>query len=222
LRAKDRLGESGNPFACPDIVTGYEAWYETTGRRADCLEKALLGWLLTRFPRAYTILEVGCGTGHFTQWFDEGGLRAVGLDLSRPMLSEAVRLGSPPGVRGDAMALPFSSTAFDLVALITTLEFVPDPIHVLAEATRVARRGIILGVLNRQSLLGWQLKHAGGGVWDVARLFTPAELTQLVQRAAAGKHVEVLWRTTLWPVWPGALPLPWGGFIGMAVHIYLD
>ena len=31
-----------NPFASPDLALSYEAWYETTGRRADYLEKALL------------------------------------------------------------------------------------------------------------------------------------------------------------------------------------
>jgi ubiquinone/menaquinone biosynthesis C-methylase UbiE len=214
--------ELSNPFTVREFVAGYEAWYETTGRRADRLEKALLGWLLTRFPHVCTILEVGCGTGHFTRWFGEDGLQAVGLDSSRPMLSEAVRLGSPPYVRGDAQALPFPSQAFDLVALITTLEFLPDPAQALAEATRVARHGIILGVLNRQSSLGWQLKREGGPVWGAAHFFTPAELTQLVQRVAAGKRVEVIWRTTLWPVWPRELPLPWGGFIGLAVQMTRD
>jgi hypothetical protein len=28
-----------NPFANPDMASGYEAWYESTGRRADHLEK---------------------------------------------------------------------------------------------------------------------------------------------------------------------------------------
>ena len=147
-----------NPFTDLAIVAGYEAWYQTTGRRADRLEKALLGRLLTGFPGPSTILEVGCGTGHFTRWFSEWGLQAVGLDLSRPMLVEATHLESPPCVRGDGLALPFATQAFDLVALITTLEFTPDPVHVLAEALRVARHGLILGVLNRQSVLGRQLK----------------------------------------------------------------
>jgi ubiquinone/menaquinone biosynthesis C-methylase UbiE len=208
-----------NPFANPGMASGYEAWYERTGCRADRLEKALLKRLLARFPQAGTLLEVGCGTGHFTRWFDELGLQAAGLELSLPMLAEASRLGSPPCVRGDALALPFSSAAFDLVVLITTLEFVVDPIQALAEALRVARRGLILGVLNRQSLLGWQLKREGGPIWDAARFFTPAELTHLMGRAVAGRRVELVWRTTLWPVWPGKLPLPWGGFIGMAVTL---
>jgi ubiquinone/menaquinone biosynthesis C-methylase UbiE len=210
---------AGNPFGEPAIVSGYEAWYETIGRRADRLEKALLKQLLARFPQAGSLLEVGCGTGHFTRWFGEQGLQGVGLDLSLPMLAEAIRLESAPCVRGDALALPFSSSAFDLVALITTLEFVSDPARAVAEALRVARRGLILGVLNHQSNLGWQLRKEGGPVWDAARFFAPAELIHLVRRGAAGGQAEVVWRTTLWPVWPGKLPLPWGGFIGMAVRL---
>lgn len=207
-----------NPFVLSQVVASYEAWYENAGRRADRLEKALLSRLLTRFVHAHTILEVGCGTGHFTRWFSEQGLQAVGLDLSSPMLVEAVRLGSPPCVRGDALALPFPSKAFDLVALITTLEFLQDPTRALAEALRIARRGLILGALNRQSLWGRRLKNEGGPVWGAARLFTPGELAQLVQRAVAGKRTGIIWRTTLWPVWPRELPLPWGGFIGLAVE----
>jgi hypothetical protein len=81
----------------------------------------------------------------------------------------------------------------------------------------VARQGLILGVLNRQSILGWQLKRAGGPVWEAVRFFTPGELAQTVWRAAR-VTVEITWRTTLWPACPGKLPLPWGGFIGMAVR----
>jgi ubiquinone/menaquinone biosynthesis C-methylase UbiE len=208
-----------NPFTDPTIVTGYEAWYETSGRRADRLEKALLNRLLVGFSRARTLLEVGCGTGHFTRWFGEQGLQVMGLDLSLPMLAETIRLGSPPCVLGDALALPFLDGAFDLVALITTLEFVTDPIQALSEAIRVAQHGLILGVLNRQSLLAWRRERSGEALWQMARFFTPTELVRLVQQAATGKRVRILWRTTLWPGWPGELPLPWGGFIGMAVSM---
>jgi ubiquinone/menaquinone biosynthesis C-methylase UbiE len=208
-----------NPFANPTMVAGYEAWYETSGRRADRLEKVLLKRLLAGFSRARTLLEVGCGTGHFTRWFGEQGLQAMGLDLSPPMLAEAVRLGNLAYVQGDALAVPFPAGAFDLVALITTLEFVTDPVQALSEATRVARHGLILGVLNRQSLLAWRRRHSGEALWQEARFFTPAELVRLVQQAAAGTRVKIVWRTTLWPVWPGELSLPWGGFIGMAVSM---
>jgi len=135
------------------------------------------------------------------------------------MLAETIRLGGSPCVLGDALALPFLAGAFDLVALITTLEFMADPVQALAEATRVARHGLILGVLNRQGLLAWRRKRSGEALWQMARFFTPAELVRLAQQAAAGKQVKIVWRTTLWPLWPGELPLPWGGFIGMAVRL---
>jgi ubiquinone/menaquinone biosynthesis C-methylase UbiE len=208
-----------NPFTDSATVAGYDAWYETAGRRADRLEMALLEYLLADFPQAWSVLEVGCGTGHFTRWFWEQGLRAVGLDMSTAMLAEAIRLDSPPCVLGNALTLPFATGAFDLSVLITTLEFMADPAQALVEAMRVARCGLILGVLNRQSLLAWRLKRSGKSLWQMAHFFTPAELAHLVQRAAAGKPVQITWRTTLWPLWPGALPLPWGGFIGMAVRL---
>jgi ubiquinone/menaquinone biosynthesis C-methylase UbiE len=174
--------------------------------------------LLAGLPEAHTILEVGCGTGHFTRWFGEQGLLSVGLDSSRPMLDEAKRLGGPSYLQGDALTLPFLSKSFDLVALITKLEFLPDPFQALAEALRVARQGLILGVLNADSRLGREYKLAGGPIWEVARFFTPDELKRMI-RKVAGEKARITWRTTLWPFWPGAQPLPWGGFIGMAVKI---
>ena len=114
--------------------------------------------------------------------------------------------------------LPFPSKSIDLIALVTTLEFLPDPAQALAEARRVAGKGLVLGVLNAQSSLGQQYKRQGGPVWEVARFFTPDELKRMILEDTRAK-ARITWRTTLWPFWPGALPLPWGGFIGMAVKI---
>jgi ubiquinone/menaquinone biosynthesis C-methylase UbiE len=206
-----------NPFIDPEIASGYESWYQTTGSHADQREKALLKWLLTGFPNAHTILEVGCGTGHFTRWFGTLGLRAVGLDISAPMLAEASRLGTPTCTSGDASRLPFPINAFDLVTLITTLEFIPNPIEALVEAWRVARQGLILGVINRNSRHGRQYRRHGGPVWDAARFFTPQELLQLLTEIV-GNRAKIVWRTTLWTPWGNALPLPRGGFIGVSVR----
>ena len=102
------------------IAPHYEAWYETPeGRRADALEKALLRRLLESFPHAQNALEVGCGTGHFTRWLSEQGLRTIGLDLSVAMLVQAQALNGVLLVRGDASRLPFADGTFDLVAFIT-------------------------------------------------------------------------------------------------------
>jgi ubiquinone/menaquinone biosynthesis C-methylase UbiE len=190
----------------------------TTGRWAVDQEKALLKYLLAGFVGARTVLEVGCGTGHFLRWLCELGLYTVGLDLSRPMLEEAKKLGAGVYLQGDALKLPFPAKSFDLVALITTLEFLPDPLQSLAEALRVSGKGLILGVINAESRLGRQYRYQGGPIWNAARFYTPAELKWMI-RETTGQKARISWRSTLWPPWAGMLPLPWGGFIGMSVKV---
>jgi ubiquinone/menaquinone biosynthesis C-methylase UbiE len=207
-----------NPFGGPVRAESYEEWYTGRGRRADWLEKRLLARLLASFPQAETVLEVGCGTGHFTRWFAERGLRPVGLEISQAMLAEAVKWNGVLYAIGDASALPFADRSIDVLALITALEFVPDPQRALSEALRVARRGLLLGVLNKYSLLAVQRKIRAKPPWTQARFFSPGELMRCLQEVAGPRLARIQWRTTLWPV-PllRSLPLPWGGFIGMAV-----
>lgn len=210
--------EGRSPFTNPEIAASYETWYETIGLRAVNQEKALLKRLLARFPNARTIIEPGCGTGYFTRWLGAQGLQAVGLDLSAAMLQEAKKKRGGVYLQGNALKLPFQERAFDLVFLVTTLEFLPDPILALVEAQRIARQGLILGVLNADSRLGRQYKQIGGPFWEAARFFTPLEFERVIFEIA-GEKARIFWRTTLWPVWPGALPLSKGGFIGMAVEL---
>ncbi len=207
-----------NPFDNPSLAQDYESWYSNQGRRADRLEKALMKWLRGKFPQAHSVLEVGCGTGHFTRWFEKQGLRAVGLDLSSIMLGEAVQQEPQAYVRSDAQQLPFPDQSFDIVALITTLEFLQDAADALQEAHRVACRGLILGAINRKSWIGRGYRRQGDPPWEHAHFFTPRELVQMVRQITA-KESSPFWRTTLWRFWPWALPLPWGGFIGMGVRI---
>lgn len=214
---------AGNPFDDPALASRYEDWYAGAGKDPDILEKELMGKLLDSFPEARSVLDVGCGTGHFTRWMAERGLEAVGLDVSEPMLNEARRRGGPRYMSGDAQSLPASDRSYDVTALITTLEFLPDPAHALAEAVRVARHGILLGVLNRWSLLTLRYRLSGKSMWRAARFFGPWELARAAWRAAGARAKAVSWRTTLWPI-SGMrdLPLPWGGFIGMVVQLHED
>lgn len=206
------------------VAAHYEAWYETVeGRRADELEKAVLGRLLQGFPRSGSVLEIGCGTGHFTRWLSDEGLAAVGLDLSAAMLAQAQALDGVPLMRGDARRLPFADGAFNLTALITTLEFLEQPREVLVEALRVSRRGVLLGVLNRWSVLGLQRRLAGRfrrTVYDAAHFYGVGELKRLLRSVTGGKG-HIVWRTTLFPHgWPWSQSrLPWGSFIGMALVV---
>lgn len=201
------------------IATHYEAWFETPeGRRADRLEKDLLARMLRLLGPPGSLLEVGCGTGHFGRWLAQGGWHVVGLDHSPAMLSQA---GGLPRVLGEAEFLPFPTASFDVVALITVLEFLPDGPAALVEAWRVARRGLLLGVLNRLSPIAWARRWQARrhpSVYDAARFYGPWQLARLV-RATAGRPITLHWHTTLWPRW---LPLegirPGGAFIALAAR----
>lgn len=211
------------------VAAHYESWYETEeGQWADALEKRSLQQLLRHFPEAHSVVEVGCGTGHFTRWLDGQGLFAAGLDLSMAMLSEARAENQIPLVQADACRLPFPDNAFDLTAFITTLEFLGAPREALIEAVRVASRGVLLGVLNRWSALAvrrWVIGLFRPSIYERAHFYTVGELRQLLHKAArdvegegAAEGGRTLWHTTLLPGW---MPrrrtrLPCGGFIGMA------
>lgn len=212
-----------NVFDDPCVASRYEDWYSGPGRRADRLEKALLAKLLAGLAGSTHLLDVGCGTGHFTRWLAAQGLVATGVDVSPAMLAEARRLGCEKYVLGDALSLPFRDRAFDVTAMVTALEFLSEPGRALAEAVRVSRRGILLGVLNRWSIQALRRRHSGDPKWRTVRFFSPGELGRLVVQAAGPRLEHVAWRTTLWPLpWITDLPLPLGHFIGLSARLRDD
>ncbi len=207
------------------VARDYEAWYEQGfGSLAVRQEEALLHQQLQRFPGASSLLEVGCGTGHFTRWFAKQGPHVTGLDASPAMLEQARLRNGTNYLLGDALALPFENQRFDLVALITTLEFVTDPVQALREALRIARLGLLLGVLNRHSLLEFirlLRRQRPGGILAQAHRFSVTTLTRCVRQAAGTRSVIITWRTTIFPGrFPsGATRLPWGEYLGMSVEL---
>lgn len=207
-----------------EIAPHYESWFETEeGQRADHLEKALLGRLLEELGPPDDLLEIGCGTGHFGRWMSSLGWQVLGVDLSVPMLAEAQAHGAAGQLAlGDALQLPFADGCCSVAALITVLEFLPHVEAALREAWRMAQRGLLVGAINRHSLLGWgyrQQAKKAPTIYSHARFFSPGELTRLV-RSTASRPLVVHVDTTLWPT---RLPLerlhlPWGGFIGLAAR----
>src|SRR5512143_3117038 len=83
-------------------------------------------------------LDVGCGTGFVTASLGRRGWRAVGIDLSAPMLAAA-----SPGlalVRGRGEALPIRTASASLVTAGTSFHWMP-PGPTVAEMARVLRPG---------------------------------------------------------------------------------
>ncbi len=148
----------------------YDAWYDTPrGAWIAAREFALLRRLMAPAAGA-TLLDVGCGTGRFSRRFAQAGFGVTGVDPDPAMLGYAAALDAGVRyVRADAGALPFPSGAFDWVVAVTSLCFIADPARALREAWRVARVGVVLGLLNRASLLHRRKRGRGGYAgarWD--------------------------------------------------------
>ena len=201
----------------------YESWYNTPfGRRTDRVEKEMLGYFLSDVFDVRSLLEVGCGTGHFARWFAGKGITTVGLDASFPMLGMSKELCAEVGVvQGDATRLPFEDDSFDVVAMITVLEFLDEPEKALAEALRVARRGLLLGVLNSISPIMLWRRLRQSGTYGKVHFYSPRVLERLVKRTLGDRAGVVRWRTGLYPLscLDGLTWLPFGAFIGMSVRL---
>jgi SAM-dependent methyltransferase len=148
----------------------YEAWYHTArGKWIAGIEWELLIDLLQPDTDT-TLLDVGCGTGYFSRRFTEIGLKVTGLDPNQAVLAYARQQGDEVNyLQASALSLPFAENSFDYVSAITSLCFVEPPEQALQEMWRVTRRGLLLGVLNKHSLLYWQKRHSKGYAsarWD--------------------------------------------------------
>lgn len=117
-----------------------------------------------------TLLDVGCGSGYFSHHFSQAGVHVTGLDPDRESLLFARQKNSDIGlVQGDAQTLPFADNSFDYCMAVTSLCFIEDPVRALNEMLRISRKGVVLGLLNRHSLLYRKKKEKGaymGARWD--------------------------------------------------------
>ena len=164
----------------------YDAWYRTPrGNWIGETEYHLLREALALPPGA-SVLDVGCGTGYFTRRLASDGFDITGVDSSPEMIRYA-RSRCVAGKRylaGDARRLPFPDRHFDFVVAITSLCFIREQEQALAEMVRVTRRRIVLGLLNRHSLLYWQKgRHGGRGAYHGARWHTARAARALLVRA---------------------------------------
>lgn len=142
----------------------YEAWYATPrGRWVAETEFALLHRLLDLPPGA-SLLDVGCGTGQFTRRFAAARYEVTGLDTDaqRIAYARAHAYGTEDYLPGDGTHLPFADKQFDAVVAVTSLCFAADQLAFVREMTRGARQRIVLGLLNRHSLLYRQKSGQGG------------------------------------------------------------
>lgn len=92
--------------------------------------------------RGQTFLDIGCGTGAFTQRLADLAMEGVGLDISRQNLRVASRhLPQISFLAGDTELLPFPDNQFDLVTFSGILHHLPRLEGSLEEGLRVLKPG---------------------------------------------------------------------------------
>ncbi len=170
-----------------DTAARYDQWASTPcGSFALRQEEKLLQGIIAPWPRRkQELLDIGCGTGAFLEFFWSCGFDLTALDLSPDMLSSArQKMGDRVDFHlGSAEHLPFEDREFDYVSLMTVLEFADDPGLVLREAARVVRKGILVMFLNRLSLYGWSMRlRRKQSILARARWFTWPEMRTLIER----------------------------------------
>ena len=202
----------------------YDAWYGSArGRWIGDVETRLLLDLLT-CQRGDSVLDVGCGTGYFSRRLAQAGLRVTGIDTDPRALDFAARKdGRIRYLRADARKLPFEDHSFDCAVAVTSLCFIEPASAALREMWRVARRSVVLGLLNRNSLLWLEKRHAPsyrGARWDTSRVarFWARQLQPspavTVRSAVFGTSGGAVARG-LENVVPNRLPF--GGFLALAL-----
>lgn len=118
----------------------------------DAIEAAMLGALNGR--RIETMLDLGTGTGRLLELFAPLYQSAVGIDMSREMLSvaraklETAKITKASIRQGDVSAPPVERGRFDLVTIHQVLHYLDEPQVVLNEAARALRAGGTLLVVD--------------------------------------------------------------------------
>lgn len=117
-------------------------------RRARVLSSHLADTL----PEAGSVLDVGCGNGEIAQAIMQSkpGLVFQGIDV---FLRPEVFI---PAQAYDGVTMPFEDGAFDWITIVDVLHHTDDPAAVLAEAARVARKGVVIKDHLREGLAAGQ------------------------------------------------------------------
>lgn len=205
----------------------YDAWYHTPRGQWIGERECILLRDLLRPEAGDSLLDVGCGTGYFTRYFARLGLSVTGIDPDPIALGYARLQGDDiPYLQGSALELPFPDHAFDCTMAVTSLCFIDDPLPALREMWRVTRHALVLGLLNRYSLLHRE-KHGQGRYararWDTVRgvvrkwlpALVPTPEDMIVRSAIFLPRGDRLARWS--EQWLPAV-LPWGGFLAVGMR----
>ena len=171
-----------NVFVKPETANSYDAYYQTAfGKKVDELEQRVISSFIKDIPRD-SMLELGCGTGHWSGYFIKQGFNITGVDISEAMLQLAkAKELKAEFMKADSQKLPFRNESYTVISSINMLEFVDNQDKVLQEIYRILKPEgwLILGCLNAHSVLG-ERKELDETFRD-AQFLTSEELSNKLQ-----------------------------------------
>jgi ubiquinone/menaquinone biosynthesis C-methylase UbiE len=129
------------------FFTDGQAYERLMGRWSRAVGEVFIDWL--SLPKGLNWLDVGCGTGAFTELIIERcrPSRISAIDPAEDQIAYA--RNRPAGARaafrtGDAQSLPFADDEFDVTAMALVISFVPDAHKAVSEMKRVVKpRGTV-------------------------------------------------------------------------------
>jgi SAM-dependent methyltransferase len=137
-------------------------------------------------PDGGRVLDVGCGDGLISREImnQRPDLEIEGVDV---MLRPVTHI---PATTFDGNVLPFADDSFDYVMIVDVLHHTTDPVVVLTESRRVARKGVVIKDHLRQGfgagvtlrVMDW-VGNRGHDVVLPYNYFTRAEWDAAFQRA---------------------------------------
>ncbi len=140
--------------------------------------------LLSLLPPAWTVADLGCGTGALTAALAPRVRKVIGVDRSAAMLQAARRrtegLGNVELHEADLARLPLAAGSCDAALLVLVLAYQEDPGPTLAEAHRVLRSAGRLVVVDAARHSDEELRRRMGQVHPG---FEPEELAERVRAA---------------------------------------
>ena len=99
--------------------------------------KTVLQWIL-KYKSNASILDVGCGGGHFLYWLSKNNLQAEGIELNKRLSDSANEQGLKV-FNGILEESHYSDKSFDLVYLGEVIEHVPNPRNLLLKCGQLLK-----------------------------------------------------------------------------------
>jgi len=169
-----------------DQVAGYyDDWYShPQGRQVF---EAELNALESLIPCSGLGLEVGAGTGAFAESLTAEGRTIICLDPSGAMLAKA-RERKLPAIMGVGEHVPFIEASLDFCYMVTTLEFLEDPVAALIQIKETMGGAAPLTILFINADSPWgslyrQIGADGDPVFRHARLCSHVEVLDVLAEA---------------------------------------